>query len=162
MTHSQVYHGVLPTSLRAPEGVDERTYQATVAHILNRATPEQVAFLEEDPDDWRRVLIAHKSAVQAIIVNMAAEKTAKQQQSFRRGPAGREEWFAWEAQWSVHRGIVVEHLTAADSAMSYVNQIRQQDAQDRHERDKSAYATITALQARLEQLERRVAQLEAE
>lgn len=145
------YVGTLPTALGPNDAEDREVHSAMMAHVLNRASDREIALLEEDPDDWRRVLIQHKAKLVALLTAMKSEKDAREQQSRRGGARTKDQWFGWVAQWNEHRALVVEHVQKVDAAIAFVNQIRHVEANDHRE----------SLQQRVCDLEARVKAMEA-
>lgn len=130
LTEAARYNPPLPTALPPPRAEDEKVYTAALAHVLHRATPSQVAFLEEDPEDWHRVLAAHKLSCEQLIATATADRRSTQARCWRRGSAGKQEWFEFEAMWTEYRQSLVAHTKAVDAALAEVKHLIRQDRED--------------------------------
>lgn len=154
-TNATPYDGVQPTTL-----VDDPTDRATsamMAHILGRATDDQLLFLEEDLDDWRARLVDHKNRVDALIVTMGTEWQQQKNRHLAKGPRWKDAWFNWFHQWQEHRAIVVAHGTKVQGALAHVNTLRSAEHADRNE---ATWSKLRATLDRIDKLERRVFALE--
>lgn len=147
------YVGTLPTALGPNDVEDREVHIAMMAHVLNRASDREIALLEEDLDDWRRVLTQHKTKVMALLASMKSEKETREQENRRRGPRFRDQWFGWLAQWSEHRALVVEHGQKVDAAIAFVNQLRHVEAQDHGRPSKELYRLVRDLEERVKAME---------
>lgn len=153
--YAPAYAGVDPLRIDVPKE-DLEVHAAAMAHIVQKETPEQLALLEEDPQDWRRILLAQKGRVEALMITMLAERGSKKQECMRKGFPGKQEWFTWYAQWGEHRAKVMTHLQAVDRGIHLVKQIISVDAEE----EVGESGILAGINKRFAALEQRVIDLE--
>ncbi len=153
--YAPAYAGVDPLRLPIPKE-DREVHDAAMAHIEQKETPAQLELLEEDPHDWRRILLAQKGRVEALMIGMLAERGSKKQECMRKGFPGKSEWFAWYAQWGEHRAKLMTHLQAVDRGIHLVKQIISVDA----EQEVGETSVLSGINKRFAALEQKVFDLE--
>ncbi len=150
MTEPITFTGIHPeTHLRA-SGPDAPARIAVLAHMLGRATPEQVRYLEEDPEDWRRMLVQYKAHVSSQLTAMLSASTSVKERCHREGHRGKRAWLAYRTLWLTHRALVVDYANACERALAIVNQIRREDAEDAASAAVEPVAALTERVATLE------------
>lgn len=138
----------------APDCVEPEMWAAVVAKLRRRASLDQQAMLDDDPDGWRAALVAHKQMLDAVMTRMRAERATSV--SDTAAPETERARLSLLAAWATEKTHAAEWASRVQGHITLVNGIINKRAAEAPERNATdtdrLWSRIRALEARVESL----------